>query len=47
MRRCGFDSFAPEKPVDEAVLSAALARYDDVYQRAADGAPPVWKLRHG
>jgi uncharacterized protein (DUF934 family) len=46
MRRCGFDSFAPEKPVDEAVLSAALKRYDHVYQRAADGAAPVWKLRH-
>jgi uncharacterized protein (DUF934 family) len=47
MRRCGFDSFAPEQPVDEAVLSASLARYDQVYQRAADGHPPIWKLRHG
>lgn len=46
MRRCGFDSFAPEQPVDEAVLNTALKRYDEVYQRAADGAPPVWKLRH-
>ncbi|MCW3838045.1 DUF934 domain-containing protein [Sphingomonas canadensis] len=47
MRRCGFDSFAPEAPVDEAVLAAALARYDHHYQRAADPAVPVWKLRHG
>lgn len=47
MRRCGFDSFAPEAPVDEAVLAAALARYDDVYQIAADGQVPVWKRRHG
>ncbi|MBC9031273.1 DUF934 domain-containing protein [Sphingomonas sp. JC676] len=47
MRRCGFDSFAPEAPVDEAVLEAALARYDHVYQAAADAAVPVWKLRHG
>jgi uncharacterized protein (DUF934 family) len=47
MRRCGFDSFAPEAPVDEAVLEAALARYDHVYQSAADAAVPVWKLRHG
>lgn len=47
MRRCGFDSFAPDAPVDEAVLAASLARYDAVYQRAADGAVPVWKLRHG
>lgn len=47
MRRCGFDSFAPEAPIDPAVLEAALARYDAVYQRAADGAVPVWQLRHG
>jgi len=47
MRRCGFDSFAPYAPIDEAVLEAALARYDYVYQPAADDAVPVWKLRHG
>ena len=47
MRRCGFDSFAPEAPIDPAVLAAALARYPAVYQPAADGAVPVWKRRHG
>lgn len=47
MRRCGFDSFAPEAPVDEAVLAASLARYEFVYQGAADAAVPVWKRRHG
>jgi uncharacterized protein (DUF934 family) len=47
MRRCGFDSFAPETPVDEAVLAAALERHESVYQRAADGRVPVWALRHG
>lgn len=47
MRRCGFDSFAPEAEIDEAVLAASLARYDYVYQGAADTAVPVWKLRHG
>ena len=47
MRRCGFDSFAPESPVNEAVVAASLARYEHVYQAAADGAVPVWKLRHG
>lgn len=47
MRRCGFDSFAPEAEVDEAVLAASLARYDYVYQAAADPAVPVWKRRHG
>jgi uncharacterized protein (DUF934 family) len=47
MRRCGFDSFAPEAPVDQTVLAASLARYEHVYQPAADAAVPVWKLRHG
>jgi uncharacterized protein (DUF934 family) len=47
MRRCGFDSFAPNAPLDDAVVAASLARYDYVYQGAADGAVPVWKLRHG
>lgn len=47
MRRCGFDSFAPEKPLDPAVVKTTLERYDNVYQRAAEAAVPVWKLRHG
>ena len=47
MRRCGFDSFAPAAPVDPAALERALERYDRVYQAAADGQVPVWKLRHG
>jgi uncharacterized protein (DUF934 family) len=47
MRRCGFDSFAPNAPVDAATLEAALNRYDFRYQAAADPVAPVWKLRHG
>ena len=47
MRRCGFDSFAPEAPIDPAVLERSLALYPQPYQKAADGAVPVWKLRHG
>ena len=47
MRRCGFDSFAPSKPFDPAVLKACLERYPTVYQRGADEQVPVWKLRHG
>lgn len=47
MRRCGFDAFAPESAIDPATLDAALARFPHVYQPAADGAVPVWKLRHG
>lgn len=47
MQRCGFDSFAPEKPLNAADVEAALARFPHVYQRAADAAVPIWKLRHG
>lgn len=46
MRRCGFDSFAPQHPVDPEVLRAALERYAQFYQGAADAAVPVWKRRH-
>lgn len=47
MRRCGFDSFAPAAPIDASVAAASLGRFPNVYQAAADGAVPVWKLRHG
>lgn len=47
MRRCGFDSFIANAPVDRATLDKSLNRYDHVYQPAADAALPVWKLRHG
>lgn len=47
LRRCGFDAFAPHAAVDPDVLKRSLERYDHVYQKAADAAVPVWKLRHG
>lgn len=47
MRRVGFDSLAPAKPLDADAVAAALARYPHVYQKAADAAQPVWALRHG
>jgi uncharacterized protein (DUF934 family) len=47
MRRVGFDSFAPAKPLDPAAVDAALTRFPFVYQKAADSAVPVWALRHG
>ena len=47
LRRCGFDAFAPEAPVDPDTLRRSLDRYAFHYQRAADAAVPVWKLRHG
>jgi len=46
MRRCGFDSFAPEAPIDADAARAALARYTMPYQTAADGVAPVWRRRH-
>jgi uncharacterized protein (DUF934 family) len=47
MRRCGFDSFAPDVPFSDTDVQAALTRYPYVYQHAADDAVPIWKLRHG
>ena len=47
MRRCGFDSFAPERPLDPADVEAAFARWPEVYQSAADERVPIWNLRHG
>ena len=47
MRRVGFDSFAPDRPLDVAAVERALKRFEFVYQGAADDAVPVWKLRHG
>jgi uncharacterized protein (DUF934 family) len=47
MRRCGFDSFAPDVPFNPDDVQAALTRYPYGYQHAADDAVPIWKLRHG
>lgn len=46
MRRCGFDSFHPQKPLDDAAVERALNRYADVYQKAIDGRRPIWAKRH-
>jgi uncharacterized protein (DUF934 family) len=46
MRRCGFDSFAPNVAFNEADVQATLTRYPYVYQDAADEAVPIWRLRH-
>jgi uncharacterized protein (DUF934 family) len=47
MVRCGFDSFAPDQPLEPVALKAALARFPQPYQAAADTSKPVWALRHG
>lgn len=40
MRRCGFDSFAPDKRLDEEDAARAFATWDNAYQRAADANLP-------
>jgi uncharacterized protein (DUF934 family) len=47
MRRCGFDSFAPESSLNPEAVARALAHYEYAYQGAADAVVPIWKLRHG
>jgi sulfite reductase (NADPH) hemoprotein beta-component len=47
MKRCGFDSFVPDRELNPADVEAALTRWPEHYQGAADGAVPIWKLRHG
>jgi uncharacterized protein (DUF934 family) len=47
MKRCGFDSYAPDAALNQADVDAAFSRFEHVYQGAADAAVPVWKLRHG
>ncbi|MBC2651007.1 DUF934 domain-containing protein [Novosphingobium aerophilum] len=47
LRRCGFDSFAPEHPLNAADAEAALARYPEVYSPTVDGRPAIWAKRHG
>lgn len=46
MRRCGFDAFAPDQPLNEGDVANAFARWPHDYQPAADDAVPIWKLRH-
>ena len=46
MRRCGFDSFAPDVPLDTADVEVALNRWPEVYQPAAGGRTPIWAKRH-
>lgn len=47
MRRCGFDSFAPEKPISAEQAEAAFATWSEVYQKTVDGRAPIWAARHG
>ncbi len=46
MRRCGFDSFAPDKRLDEGDAARAFVTWDNVYQRAADSRRTIADKRH-
>lgn len=46
MRRCGFDAFAPEVPLDPADAEHAFNRFAEVYQPTTDGRTPIWAQRH-
>ncbi len=46
MRRCGFDSFEPDVPMNPADVESVLSRYPEVYQHAADSRVPIWAKRH-
>lgn len=46
MRRCGFDSFKPDQPLDDAIVEVSLNRYADVYQKTIDQRASIWAKRH-
>jgi len=46
LRRCGFDSFAPDKPLDPQEIEAAEGFFPHVYQTSSDGVAAIWALRH-
>lgn len=46
MRRCGFDSFAPDKRLDETDAHRAFATWEHVYQAAADRKRTIAQQRH-
>ncbi len=47
MRRCGFDAFAPETPLDAGDAEMAFTRVAEVYQPTTDGRVPIWSKRRG
>ena len=47
MKRCGFDAFAPAKPIAADAAAKAIATWPGVYQKTVDGLSPIWAKRHG
>ncbi|MCK0099680.1 DUF934 domain-containing protein [Qipengyuania sp. S6317L1] len=47
MRRCGFDAFAPDKPLNEEDATRAFATWENVYQASVDNRRTIPQIRHG
>ncbi len=47
LKRAGFSSVAPDRPIDPEAARAALARWRVFYQRGADGSAAAFDVRHG
>lgn len=45
LKRVGFSSLAPLKPISADAAESALKRFPTAYQDANDGAGPAWRLR--
>lgn len=46
LRRCGFDSFAPDRPLNLADVEAAMGFFPEFYQKTGDGVSAIWAKRH-
>ncbi|MCS6987752.1 MAG: DUF934 domain-containing protein [Sphingomonadaceae bacterium] len=45
LKRAGFSSVAPDRPIHEESARRALERYPFAYQRGQDGSPAAFELR--
>jgi len=46
LRRCGFDSFAPNLPLNADDVKAAEGFFPEFYQKTSDGVAAIWAKRH-
>jgi len=46
LRRCGFDSFAPNRPLNLDDVKAAEGFFPEFYQKTSDGIAAIWAKRH-
>ena len=46
LRRCGFDSFAPNRPLNPDDVKAAMSVFPEFYQNTSNGVAAIWAKRH-